>query len=69
MQDNRKKATDCVRFYDEYIIARLGSIKTAVNNNANYPYNNTYNIKHENKWTNFIYSITEINKNADYRNN
>ena len=28
MQDNRKKATDCVRFYDEYIIARLGSIKT-----------------------------------------
>ena len=28
MQDNRKKASDCVRFYDEYIIARLDAIKT-----------------------------------------
>lgn len=28
MQDNRKKATDCVRFYDEYVIARLDAIKT-----------------------------------------
>lgn len=28
MQDNGKKATDCVRFYDEYIIARLDAMKT-----------------------------------------
>ena len=28
MQGNRKKATDCVRFFDEYITARLSSIKT-----------------------------------------
>jgi len=28
MQDTRKKATDCVRFYDEYIMARLETIKT-----------------------------------------